>query len=995
MSRNVASLAVSLHVNSATFKSGLAEAYQAGARESRRFAADVQRGSGKAGEALLAAGKSARGLSTDIKTLSGHAGTGSVSMMRLHSVLNSLSVTGHTSASSLTGALVPALERTLHGMGNLNAASRAQQAEQSRLVQVAYATAKAQLGVARADRESAQAAILSAEKDLAEAKAQGEKATALARYYDQQKKVNTEYGLAVNYREEYAQVQRQLREADVAAEVAVKRHAAAVRALAAAEKQEAAGQLNLRENIRQLTAGTQAYTVSARAAGAAARFMSTGLTLLGGPVGLAITTLVAGAGALWSAYDRAEAKVKALNAAMLDGGAGAGLSLSRLKRLNNELGDTEGSLKAVTAAAKAGFTGDMLDKVSSLASQMEALGGSADDLVRQLSSISGDPVKAMQAATQQGYEFNAAQIEQIATLARQGKEAEAIALIQKVVLGDVAEKMKDLQRQAQENATWWDRLKESVSGGMGAYAEAQIATTRAQAAAMGVDIDAPARKIKQQSDEKKKAEDDRAKAERKRQDEQIAAIKKESELSAVIKAGTDKTRLAADATALATERYKAGKISADEYAAALRGINKLYRDHKKPGEYHDSEGVRRLAQLQQQAVVLKAQGQETDKLTDSQKKLLAFDQEIASYAGKKLTKEQQSVLSMQDQIRAQLQLNAGLEQQNQQQKLSVSLSRQLQDVRDETASRAQEQANALAQMTMSNAAYSQMVAEQQIRESFATRQKELDREVADHASLLYQMQTQNLQDEMEKQIAIVRRGAEDKKRAEEDYTAGLKKGAEDWIAENGNAYDQMRQFATRSFDSMADSLANFALTGKLNFRGLATSILADLVKMEARIAASKALGMLLNWGMSAIGGGAGAAAGSTGTAIQNYGANFQLNANGGVYSSPDLSAYSNSVVRNPTPFMFAKGAGLMGEAGPEAILPLTRNSRGQLSVHTTGGNGGGVVINQNFNFSGKGDPETGMPGRGELAEMMGMFKQIVRDVISEECRDGGMLSGAH
>lgn len=995
MSRNVASLAVSLHVNSATFKSGLADAYQAGARESRRFAADVQRESGKAGEALLAAGKSARGLSTDIKTLAGHAGTSSVSMMRLHSVLNSLSVTGHASASSLTGALVPALERTLHGMGNLNAAARAQQAEQSRLVQVAYATAKAQLSVARADRESAQAAILSAEKDLAEAKAQGEKATALARYYDQQKKVNAEYGLAVNYREEYAQVQRQLREADVAAEVAVKRHAAAVRALAAAEKQEAAGQLNLRENIRQLTAGTQAYTVSARAAGAAARFMSTGLALLGGPVGLAITALVAGAGALWSAYDRAEAKVKALNAAMLDSGAGAGLSLSRLKRLNNELGDTEGSLKAVTAAAKAGFTGDMLDKVSSLASQMEALGGSADDLVRQLSSISGDPVKAMQAATQQGYEFNAAQIEQIATLARQGKEAEAIALIQKIVLGDVSQKLKEQQDQVKENATWWDRLKESVSGGMGAYAEAQIATARAQAAAVGVDIDAPGRKIKQQNDEKKKAEDDRARAERKRQDEQTKRVTKEVEFNALVKAGADKNKLAAEWIAVATARYKAGAISADTYAAAIRGVNRVYGDHKKPAGYHDSEGFRRLAQLQQQAVVLRAQGQETDKLTDSQKKLLAFDQEIASYAGKKLTKEQQSVLSMQDQIRTQLRMNAGLEQQNQQQKLSVTLSRQLQDVRDETASRAQEQANALAQMTMSNAAYSQMVAEQQIRESFASRQKELDREVADHASLLYQMQTQNLQDEMEKQIAIVRRGAEDKKRAEEDYTAGLKKGAEDWIAENGNAYDQMRQFATRSFDSMADSLANFALTGKLNFRGLASSILADLAKMEARIAASKALGMLLNWGMSAIGGGAGAAAGSTGTAIQNYGANFQLNANGGVYSSPDLSAYSNSVVRNPTPFMFAKGAGLMGEAGPEAILPLTRNSRGQLSVHTTGGNGGGVVINQNFNFSVKGDPETGMPDRGELAEMTGMFKQIVRDLISEECRDGGMLSGAH
>ena len=40
---------------------------------------------------------------------------------------------------------------------------------------------------------------------------------------------------------------------------------------------------------------------------------------------------------------------------------------------------------------------------------------------------------------------------------------------------------------------------------------------------------------------------------------------------------------------------------------------------------------------------------------------------------------------------------------------------------------------------------------------------------------------------------------------------------------------------------MSDSLANFATTGKGNFRGLATSILGDLAKLEMRIAMSKIL----------------------------------------------------------------------------------------------------------------------------------------------------------
>ncbi len=60
------------------------------------------------------------------------------------------------------------------------------------------------------------------------------------------------------------------------------------------------------------------------------------------------------------------------------------------------------------------------------------------------------------------------------------------------------------------------------------------------------------------------------------------------------------------------------------------------------------------------------------------------------------------------------------------------------------------------------------------------------------------------------------------------------------------------------------------------------------------------------------------------------------NAKGGVYTSANLSAYSNSIVDTPTYFAFAKGAGLMGEAGPEAMLPLTRAADGSLGVRAVG-----------------------------------------------------------
>ncbi|MCB4232043.1 phage tail tape measure protein, partial [Klebsiella pneumoniae] len=94
-------------------------------------------------------------------------------------------------------------------------------------------------------------------------------------------------------------------------------------------------------------------------------------------------------------------------------------------------------------------------------------------------------------------------------------------------------------------------------------------------------------------------------------------------------------------------------------------------------------------------------------------------------------------------------------------------------------------------------------------------------------------------------------------------------------------------------------------------------------------------------GVSIAGGVSGAADVGAGTAIQNAGNNFNFQipgyAKGGVFDSPSLSAYSNQVYDSPQFFAFAKGAGVFGEAGPEAIMPLTRAGDGSLGVRAVGG----------------------------------------------------------
>jgi hypothetical protein len=92
------------------------------------------------------------------------------------------------------------------------------------------------------------------------------------------------------------------------------------------------------------------------------------------------------------------------------------------------------------------------------------------------------------------------------------------------------------------------------------------------------------------------------------------------------------------------------------------------------------------------------------------------------------------------------------------------------------------------------------------------------------------------------------------------------------------------------------------------------------------------LGSLILSGVNALFGlGGGGTYGSYGAGVTGDPWAGLRMAKGGVFDH-GISAYSNSIVSSPTLFKFARGTGLMGEAGPEGILPLRRNSQGQLGV---------------------------------------------------------------
>ena len=163
----------------------------------------------------------------------------------------------------------------------------------------------------------------------------------------------------------------------------------------------------------------------------------------------------------------------------------------------------------------------------------------------------------------------------------------------------------------------------------------------------------------------------------------------------------------------------------------------------------------------------------------------------------------------------------------------------------------------------------------------------------------------------------------------------------------------------QSFDQMGNALLDFTKTGKLNFKGLVDSMIEGLIRYElqqqslamyaaARPALMNLIGSVFGFGVGPITANAFRAQDLAGGSV--IGASV---AKGGVYDAGlqkfgKGGMFTNSIVASPTMFKFAKGTGLMGEAGPEAIMPLKRDGQGNLGVRAGGGGGSVDVVVNNY-----------------------------------------------
>jgi lambda family phage tail tape measure protein len=147
-------------------------------------------------------------------------------------------------------------------------------------------------------------------------------------------------------------------------------------------------------------------------------------------------------------------------------------------------------------------------------------------------------------------------------------------------------------------------------------------------------------------------------------------------------------------------------------------------------------------------------------------------------------------------------------------------------------------------------------------------------------------------------------------------------------AERQRQLETLERVSQRFGQSLSNALTTSTSSGK-QLDGVLSSIGSKLATSLGTNVAS-GLGNALSSGLT--------------QAVQAFTSTFTLGsgafpfAQGGVFSGGRVQPFAaGGIVSTPTYFPTATGLGLMGEAGPEAVMPLSRGADGRLGVTGSGG----------------------------------------------------------
>ncbi|MGJ7167338.1 phage tail tape measure protein [Morganella morganii] len=614
------------------------------------------------------------------------------------------------------------------------------------------------------------------------------------------------------------------------------------------------------------------------------------------------------------------------------------------------------------------FRDNELTRVSKAAAQMNYITGqSVETTISQFKRLQDEPLQASLELEKANHHLTAAQLEQIRTLELQGDKTAAACLAVDAYAQAINDGATDISNNLGFLESSWVTLREAAGKawdtmlGLGRkqtlneeIREIEDALKRMSDSPWSVNSSVNSEHLKNKLSalkEQKYQEDVKnATVTAIKNNEQIEVNKLRIKQEYYTKYATWETKREAELAKLEKDKHA---LSPKEYEDAKAMINYKHRDRKMPGSgrtkaYRVDDGTKAEEQaikeqvaLESKLRVLKEHKSVTDVISTERKKLWEMEAQIGiteeARGKRQLTKQEQALLANKAAVLVQHEKLALLGDEV----VAQERLNKLQDQADKYVKQQTEKQNA-------------------IRDTIGKSSREAQQALERSQILSAHQDNPRLNEMLAAQAATY--AAEEEKRA--NWLAGAQTAWGDYRDAALDSNAQIQNATMAALNGFSTELTSVLTTGKANFREFTTSIL----KMLTEIFVKKSIVM----GMDAMG------------------FNFTPNAKGGVYSSPSLSAYSGQVVHTPTMFAFAKGAGVMGEAGPEGIFPLRRGLDGKLGVVAKMAGGGDGVV-QHFNITIQNDGSNGQMGPQATQQILKLVEQKTKQVLASERRPGGAM----
>jgi lambda family phage tail tape measure protein len=726
------------------------------------------------------------------------------------------------------------------------------------------------------------------------------------------------------------------------------------------------------------------------------------------PIGLSIAALLAGIAAFGVAAIKGAEETKQFNAALLLTSNYAGLTRESLEQMAASVAGSSGASlshanEVLLDLAKSGkYTSDEMSSLGNVILRTsEISGASLKDVGKEYEKLADDPAKWAAEHNSSMHFMDVATYEHIKALEDAGDKHKALQAVIEAAAAQVensstqhlsvaAQAWHDLSKEVQ---TFWDKLKQGASSGPnlqdqidnlkeqrddmvkagGGLTSHSISDVDQQIANLEAFKQNQQRFAQQQADNAQKqqaAVEAEQRIDKMRDEIMSNAQKRQKELS----------QLERDRKAILAG---GGSFSDADYARMVGDINDKYKDPKaaKPKAYTDDGATRLLQQLRDQAAEMQSQLATTDKMSNSEKELAKFNQEISDWKGKTLTADQKSLIANQDSIRIQLQKNVELEKEVKHNddiaKLKERSAQIDASIKSYQSSQNQQYGRQLDAFGMGADAMKNVQAVKSIYAEYQRLQEQLDKATpkdliggADYMKASADIKAgldQSLQDYDAYYASL--------KAKQADWTNGASAAIANYMDSAQNMAAQTESAVTNVAKSMEDAFVSLATTGKLNFKSLADSVIADIIRMQARAAISG----LFSAAISAAGSYFGNGFATFGANVQSGNSLDNLINNTGGWGTIAARATGGPVDAG-TPY-------LVGEKGPEIFNPGTSGTIIPNHAITSSSGGGDLTVNVPVSVEGSASTSD-QRNAGDLGIKI---KQAVQAVLQSERKQGGAL----